>query len=283
MRGEGRSIESWGIDLETEAIKRPVWRGTPVRSWAQFQKLVRRPERSLLARLDDYADSILVAGCQRSGTTAVTRLLKQVHEIADYGFGPDDELDGALLLAGYVDPLADGRHCFQTTYLNERFGEYFEHDEFRLVWILRDPQSVVYSMLHNWKRAALNRLFDGCERPNGDANRARGRGVVEWIGPSRLDKACASYVSKTAQTFMLHERLGERMLIVDYDDLIFRREILVPEIFRFVDLPFDPGLLSFLHRRSARKQIRLPEWKRDHIESVCAPVYCDARALRTIS
>ena len=71
--------------------------------------------------------------------TAVARLLKRSTSFADHGFGHDDELDGALLLAGYVTRFSEGRHCFQTTYLGERFREYFDHDDFRLIFILREP------------------------------------------------------------------------------------------------------------------------------------------------
>ena len=78
----------------------------------------RRPAEvaSLLATLDDYLDPILVAGCQRSGTTALARLLKRADGMIDHAFGHDDELDGALLLAGYATRGTDGRHCFQTRY-----------------------------------------------------------------------------------------------------------------------------------------------------------------------
>jgi hypothetical protein len=119
-----------------------------------------QPGQRLLAKLDDYPDAILVAGCQRSGTTALARLLKRADGMIDHAFGHDDELDGALLLAGHATRGTEGRHCFQTTYLNDRFREYFEHRAFRLIWMLREPRSVVYSMLNNWKRGALNRLFD---------------------------------------------------------------------------------------------------------------------------
>jgi hypothetical protein len=40
----------------------------------------------------------------------LTRLLKHADGIADARIGDDDELDGALLLEGQVERLADGRH-----------------------------------------------------------------------------------------------------------------------------------------------------------------------------
>ena len=195
-----------------------TWNGPPIRSWAAFHSIVKQPDRPLLAKLDEYAAPILVAGCQRSGTTALARLLKRADGVVDHAFGHDDELDGALLLAGHATRELEGRHCFQTTYLNDRYPEYFAHRDFRLMWMLREPRSVVYSMLHNWKRGALNRLFDACgAEVLAQAEEAPTFGST-WLGPSRLAKACASYVAKTAQTFALAERLGERMAIVDYDE-----------------------------------------------------------------
>src|ERR1044071_6040494 len=79
-----------------------VWQGAAITSWTDFDELVALPGRALLERLDDYEDSLLVAGCAGSGTTAIARLFKRTDGIADYGFGHDDELDGALLLAGRV-------------------------------------------------------------------------------------------------------------------------------------------------------------------------------------
>ena len=222
---------------------RPVtWNGRPIRSWAAFHALVKQPDRPLLAKLDDYSNPILVAGCQRSGTTALARLLKRAPGMIDHAFGHDDELDGALLLAGHAARGTDGRHCFQTTYLNDRFREYFEHRDFRLIWMLREPRSVVFSMLNNWKRGALNRLYDACGAEvlaQADPAPSVAR---TWLGPSRLAKACSSYVAKTAQTFALRERLGERIAIVDYDELVASKQALLPELCAFAGVAYDARL-----------------------------------------
>jgi hypothetical protein len=257
-----------------------VWQGRPVHSWADFHDVVKRPEQPLLARLDDYGDSVLVAGCQRSGTTAVTRLFKKADGIADTGFGSDDELDGALLLAGYVERFSTGRHCFQTTYLNDRFLEYLDHDDFRLVWMLREPRSVIYSMLHNWRRGALNRLYAACGRQHLSADRPRSL-LSEWMGPSRLEKACASYVAKTHQTRVLRDKLGDRMAIVDYDDLVSNKDTLFPQLCEFASIPYDKDLIGQLHRKSVRKGDRMPGWEAEYVDNICRPAYRDALELRT--
>jgi hypothetical protein len=259
-----------------------IWRGRPVHSWAEFHDVVKQPDQPLLARLDDYDDSVLVAGAHRSGTTALARLLKRADGIADHCFGADDELDGALLLAGYVARQADGRHCFQTTYLNDRYTEYFEHDDFRLIWMLREPRSVVHSKLQSWKRSGSKRSFDDREAKALDRDGVRGARAGGSSGYSRLDKACAAYVAKTEQTFALRERLGARMAIVDYDDLVAHREVLLPQLCEFADVPYDPELTRQLHGKHARNSDRLAAWEARHVDDLCAEVYRKARSLRTI-
>jgi len=262
---------------------RPViWNGRPIRSWAAFHAIVKQPNRPLLAKLDEYSDAILVAGCQRSGTTALARLLKRADGMIDHAFGHDDELDGALLLAGYATRGTEGRHCFQTTYLNDRFREYFDHRDFRLIWMLREPRSVVYSMLNNWKRGALNRLFDACGADVlAQADPAPSMSHT-WLGPSRLAKACSSYVAKTAQTAELRERLGDRISIVDYDELVARKQELLPELCEFVGLEYDARLGDALHARSVAKREQLGARDADYVDRFCSAVYADALALRTI-
>jgi hypothetical protein len=262
---------------------RPViWNGRPIRSWAAFHALVKQPDRPLLAKLDDYSDPILVAGCQRSGTTALARLLKRADGMVDHAFGHDDELDGALLLAGHATRGTDGRHCFQTTYLNDRFREYFEHRDFRLIWMLREPCSVVYSMLNNWKRGALNRLFDACGADVLAQADPAPSVASTWLGPSRLAKACSSYVAKTAQTFELRERLQGRIAVVDYDELVAHKHALLPELCEFAGVAYDARLADALHARSVAKREQLGARDAQYVDRFCSAVYLNALSRRTI-
>jgi hypothetical protein len=270
------------MDSAVSYARPVIWNGAPIRSWAAFHTVVKQPDQPLLEKLDDYTDPILIAGCQRSGTTALSRLLKRADGIVDHTFGHDDELDAALLLAGYATRATDGRHCFQTTYLNDRFGEYYEHGGFRLIWMLREPRSVVYSMLYNWKRGALNRLFDACGAAvlaESDEPATLGR---LWLGPSRLAKATASYAAKTAQTFELAERLGDRMAVVDYDELVANKERLLPELCAFAGVRYDQTLAAGLHARSVDKRNRLAARDAEYVDKHCLAIYERALALRTI-
>jgi hypothetical protein len=258
-----------------------IWKDSPVSSWAEFHRCVKQRGKQLLEHLDDFGSSnVLVAGCQRSGTTALTHLLGRAQGMADYAFGRDSELDGALLLAGRVARFTGGRHCFQTTYLNDRFAEYFLHRSFRLIWIIREPHSVVYSMLHNWKRGALNRLYDACGSAKLDLLHSGAWVFDRWRSPSRLEKACASYVAKTEQAFVLHRQLGDRMLIIDYDDLVSSPEPALRRICDFIEIPFDRELGTHLHTHSIRRGSRLPAWQAERVDNVCMSVYRFASELR---
>jgi hypothetical protein len=241
--------------------------------------LIATPGRPLLARLDEFEDCLLVAGCAGAGTTAIARLLKRTDGIVDHGFGHDDELDGALLLAGQVERFDDGRHCFQTTYLEERFHEYFEHHDFRLIWILREPCSVVGAMQNSWKRSALDRLLPaGGGRPYPETLPRTVAGMA-----SRLDRACAAYTECVRRTFEIAARLGRRAAIVDYDDLAARRSRLLPELCGFAGTRFDRRLLSHLHGKSVHKgHAGLAPWEEARIAELALPAYRLARALCTI-
>jgi hypothetical protein len=277
-----RGVRHYAGAHSAAAYRHVVWRGAPITSWADFHTVVKTPDRPLLGHLDEFRDSLLIAGCQRSGTTAVARLFKRANGIADCDFGQDDELDAALLLSGWVQRFTSGRHCFQTTYLNDRYYEYFEHADFRLIWMVREPRSVVYSMLHNWKRGSLNRLYDACASVHDDTPRAARSVLTSWIGPSRLDKACASYTAKTEQTHELRQRLGDRIMIVDYDDLVLHREVLLPRLFEFAGIELDARLLKHLHGKSVRKGNNLAEWEAARVAELCAPAYQRARDACTI-
>lgn len=132
-------------------------------TWRRFHHGPRKSGQPLLKSLPRYPNCVLVAGCQRSGTTMLSRVIAGARGFQRFALTPDDELDAALILAGEVDVPTDRRYCFQTTYLNEKCGEYGTlGPDHKLIWVLRNPYSVVYSMVNNWKPAALTRLYEGC-------------------------------------------------------------------------------------------------------------------------
>lgn len=254
----------------------------PVRSWAAFDRRIRYAGGELLARLPAFPNALLVAGCQRSGTTAVTRILREAMPVRFPQPTKDDELDAALILAGAEPFETNDRCCFQTTYINDHVAEYFRHDNYRLVWIVRRPDAVIRSMLRNWSRGALNRLFRACGQRQLD-ERARDR-YRRWGGLafSRFSKACLSYAEKTAQIHEIASHLGkDRLFVVDYDELLDHQADLLPRLFAFAGVEFDRTYLSRLgNRRAGSAAHAFTAAQREQIARTCNTAYEQARRLR---
>lgn len=254
-----------------------------VNSWAQFDRNVRFSGKKLLSELDVFQDAILIAGCQRSGTTALSRVITGSNGMVNFQFGKDDELDAALILSGWIPHQPQGRYCFQTTYLNNSYPEYFEHSNYKLIWVLRNPASVIYSMLYNWKRPALNRLFRHC---GSVLLEEREKWRYDHLGafaiPS-LRRACLSYNAKVSQVFTLRARLGgDRIFIVDYEKLTKDKAAVLPAIYSFVGLPYRNDYAARLHSGSLNKAKVFYERHRDVLDGTCMPIYARAGTLVTI-
>lgn len=245
-----------------------------IKTWPKFAKSVRSQQDKLLSRLEDFPDSILIAGCQRSGTTMLARILTESEGMVNYWFGPDDELDAALILSGNVEHEPRGRYCFQTTYLNECYPEYFEHNNFRMVWVLRNPHSVVYSMLHNWRRFALNELFDSCAAQLLDDRYKRRFEMFGHWGVPRLLRACYAYNAKTSQIGLLRAQLDEsRLQVVDYDELVKNKARILPRIYEFLDLPYKNEYEQAIKVSSLTKSSKAGSREQDAVTRLCMPVY----------
>jgi hypothetical protein len=240
-----------------------------IASWNDFYEAV--ADQPFLSELDRYPDALLIAGCDWSAATAVTRLFKRLACFADSSWGHDDELDGAMLLAGQRPRVGGGRHCFQTTYVRHRYREYFAHQDFRLVWIVREPRAAVRSLLASRERALPARTALGL------SGKSAGGHCV-----SRLEKACATYVASIRQTLELRERLGERVAIVDYDALARDRDRLLPALCRFASVECDARLLRHLHGKSVRKGMLL-SWEQKIVDELAMPAYRRARSTATLS
>jgi hypothetical protein len=237
--------------------------------WPDFYAAV--ADRPLLARLDDYRDALLIAGCDWAAVTAITHLFKRLPGFADSAWSRDDELDGARLLAGLrPHRRADGRPCFQTTHLGERHREYFAHEHFKLVWIVREPCAAVHSLLSSRER----------ERARWPAYGLAGSSPRQ--GASRLEKACTAYAASIRQMLELKERLGERVAVVDYDELSADRNRLLPALCRFASVGCSANLLRHLHGKSIRKGT-LASFEAAIVDQLAMPIYRRARCVETLS
>jgi len=251
-----------------------------INSWARFEKIIRASEGELLAKLDNFHDAILVAGCQRSGTTALSRLITASDGMVNFAFGKDDELDAALILSGYINHPNIGRYCFQTTYLNDSYPEYFSHSGYKLIWVIRQPLSVVYSMLYNWKRAALNRLFNRCGSLLLDERKKKQYEKFGVLAVTRLTRSCLSYNAKVEQIIEINKRLDrDQLMVIDYDQLVQKKDRMLPEIYNFIGLPYKEEYAGKIHSKSIGKSKQFPARKANFIEEICMPRYREAKKL----
>ena len=258
---------------------------TAITTWAQFTARVRSRGCQLLKRLDDFPDAVLVTGCQRSGTTMLARIITQSEGMVNYWFGPDDELDAALILSGEVPAPAPGRYCFQTTYVDECYREYYEHQgAYKIIWMIRNPYSVVYSLLYNWSPAALDGTFQKCA-----AQQLRGADAYLYrlIGlqaVSRVRRACLLYKAKTLQLLELYQTFGsERILIVDYDELVTRKDQVLPQIYNYINLNYNSDYSAQIHSQSIDKKSKLSSKEKQQIRNIAAPLYEAALRLKNNS
>jgi hypothetical protein len=253
-----------------------------IRNWKQFGRKIRSRGSNLLSHLGNFPNSILVTGCQRSGTTMISRIITQSKGMTNFWFGKDDELDAALILSGVVPVDNQGRFCFQTTYLNECYQEYFKHQKegHKVIWVLRNPYSVVYSLLFNWKRFALNELFDGCGVALLDKKERAMYDRIGRLAISRTKRACLAFNGKILQAHELYEVLGLNFVkVIDYEELVMQPQLALPEIYSFIDLEYDPAYANAIHSKSLDKKKRLPEYINKMVREVCEPVFLNAKKL----
>jgi len=255
---------------------------TEITTWAQFTAAVRAQGCQLLKRLDNFPNAVLVTGCQRSGTTMLARIITQSEGMINYWFGPDDELDAALILAGVVDAPAPGRYCFQTTYVDECYPEYYEHPgDYKIIWMIRNPYSVVYSLLYNWAPASLDGTFQKCGAQQLTGANAYLYRLIGLPAVSRVRRACLLYKAKTLQLLELFQAFGpERILIVDYDELVTRKEQILPQIYQYIDLGYNDTYCEQIHRQSIDKKSKLSQKEKEQIRRIAEPLYREALALK---
>jgi hypothetical protein len=254
-------------------------RDNTITTWKEFGEKVRSKGCDLLKRIDDFPASILVTGCQRSGTTMLANILIESQGMVDYRFGRDSELDGALILSGAVDHTPRGRYCFQTTYLNQCLDEYFEMSEtHKIIWVIRNPFSVVYSMLNNWKSFSFDELFQLCgvSELNGLEKWSYRLFGLKAINP--LIRACHCYNSRVSQLFTLRSEISQRrLLMVDYDELVSEKDLSLPDIYRYCGLAYYHEYAEKIHKESLNKASRFNPKDRSTIQKLCWPTYQKAR------
>jgi hypothetical protein len=255
---------------------------TVINSWPEFAESVRSRRQDLLREVGRYPGAILISGCQRSGTTMLSRLLMQASGFVPYQITHDNELDAALLLSGeYTRPMPAGRYCFQTTYLNECWREYARLGaQQRVVWVLRRPDSVVWSMVYHWKAFARNELYGACGRPVEERYAEAWQQATAWQRwrYRHAWRACMAYIGKTRQLDDIRVVLGDRLKVVDYDALVSDPTSQLSALYEWLGVPFDALAVRTVQASSLDRAAALKPVERAWVEQLCQPVYqaaCD--------
>ncbi|MEQ8857279.1 MAG: sulfotransferase [Pseudomonadales bacterium] len=212
----------------------------------------------------------------------MTAALTQVDGVADFDWRErwhgDRELAGACVLAGLAD-VPDGRQVFQTTYLNASYVEYLEADaEYQLVWLIRNPRSVVRSMVYNWSEFSLAELFKSCgtgayEQFPAEFRTTRSRALA------RLTRACASYVGKNEQLHELAARIPSRLTVISYDQLVQHPVEDLTTLCKQLGLNGAKQASTMLRKDSLDKHETLSPRERRAVDELCSGAFRDALAL----
>ena len=97
---------------------------------------------------------------------------------------------------------------------------------------------------------------------------------------SRLTRACMSYNAKISQIYSIIEKLGSDMVyVIDYDNLVKQKDILLPDLYDFIDLPFQNKYADAILSSSLNKADKLSARERQMIDELCMPVYEKLQAL----
>jgi len=129
-------------------------------------------------------------------------------------------------------------------------------------------------MKYNWGRFAFEELFDACGYPLLDDIEKQKYKLCGQRMISKTQRACLSYNGKVLQAIELMKVLGPvNMLIVDYDELVGNKQILLPKIYKFIQLLYKAHYADKLHEHSLDKASRLTSRERNLISQLCIPVY----------
>lgn len=265
-----------------DLVKRPYRLHVHGIDWRWFALSIRSRGCNLLDAANGFERPIFVSGCQRSGTTLLRSLIALSPDIAGSHQGRDEELAGAYVLCGKRAPRVRGRYCFQTTYINECYREYETvRSGFQLVWVLRGPQSVVYSMVYNWARYALNELFSSCgvgQLGESELREFQRRGLGAF---SPIERACYAYVGKCRQLIELTQSLdGERVTVVAYEEILEDPQGVMCQLADFLSIvPPRDSAYPLIDPTTIGKATQLTASERATVDRICGSVFEDCLAL----
>ena len=164
----------------------------------------------------------------------MSRLITLSADLTNFWVSRDEELDAALILAGQTNGTANCTIVFKH-FLERRYAEYKEHQNHYILWMLRNPASVIYSMVYNWKRFALNELFINCGLTE-LTPAPRFRVLFQRKGASGFSKvrqACYAYNGKVKQLdWLVNNYSPQRLVVIEYDHFVATPDHYLENLFK---------------------------------------------------
>ena len=135
-------------------------------------------------------------------------------------------------------------------------------------------------MAYNWKRFALNELYEDVGAARATSQRLR-RAKAPWpFGTSQVEKACLAYSAKTSQVLAIQKFVRpHQLLILEYDALVRDLARWLRRVFEFIDEPYQDTYASFVRQDSIHKADRLSRRVTQVIEAYAVPTYKECLAL----
>lgn len=245
------------------------------RRWVKRRRLRRENQATRLA--------VFITGCQRSGTKMLLKTLDQSpqiwthdhrHRDLAYGLGRDPayqiSAEGSLARLAPIDKLTELVRCRQAPVVafhsladSQQIDRILDAiPEARAIWIYRHYADVAASAVHLWGQHQLD-LIERFRLRQFDLLKWRGENISPEVlsaldGCHRSDLTPAeggALLWFTRNQFLFHLKLANspRVLLVRYEDLVTRPGDFFPEVFRFVDIPFESRFVDHIFATSVRK------------------------------
>lgn len=227
--------------------------------------------------------AVFISGCQRSGTKMLLRTLDQSPQVwthdhrrrdLAYRGGPDPAYQisaaGSMARLAPIETLSELTHCRQApvvAFHSLADSQWMDRilrslPEARAIWIYRRYADVANSAVQLWGDHQLD-LVRRFRRREFDRLHWRG----ENISPEALEHLDACYRDDltpqegAALMWYLRNQLlfqtslhdSERVLLVQYEDLVIDPQTYAPRVFQFLDLPFEPRYVAHIFSRSTGK------------------------------
>jgi hypothetical protein len=178
-------------------------------------------------RLKDLKyDNLLVFGCQRSGTTWLSRHIGQSFQEA---FTLTEEQSFHFLLEDFVFPAIRARHVvFQTTFISTEVESYENcpHNT-KFLLMIRNPFAVCWSFIHNFELLSNVYQYRKASMKAADL-------IPHFEGELGMALQIYRQSMRTALEIML--RCADRIQVLVYDDAVLNLEKAIGNLARFLQL-----------------------------------------------